>query len=126
MRITLFFIAIMSFMMTSCEKDTVVTDPVGVWKITKFTDDGIDETADFANYSFNFQADGKFIAKIGNQTYTGSWTNNSSVKKIDIKIQGTPILGTINDDWEIVELTTTTFKVKDDDSEGEEIIFTKM
>lgn len=126
MRITFFVTTIMAFLMTSCEKESTVTDPVGVWKITKFTDDGKDKTADFANYIFDFQSDGKFIAKIGNQTYTGVWNDNFDDDKMEFKIQGTQHLDTINDDWTIVELTTTTFKLKDDDSEGEEIIFTKM
>jgi hypothetical protein len=126
MRNTLFFVAIMAFMMSSCEKDNVATNPVGVWKISKFMDDGKDETADFTNYTFDFQADGKLIAKIGNKTYTGVWNDNLSDEKMELKIQGTQNLDTINDDWLIVEITTTTLKLKDDDSEGGEIVFTKM
>ncbi len=127
MRNTLFFVGIMALIISSCEKEnTSVANPVGLWKVTKFTDDGKDETADFTNYTFDFQTDGKLIAKIGNSTYTGVWNDNLSDEKMELKIQGTQNLDTVNDDWLIVELTTTSLKLKDDDSEDEEITFSKM
>ncbi len=126
MRNTLSFIGIIVLMLSSCEKENTAINPVGVWKITKFTDDGKDETADFKNYTFDFQTDGKLIAKIGNSTYMGVWNDNLSDEKMELKIQGTQNLDTINDDWLIVEMTATTLKLKDDDSENEEITFSKM
>ncbi len=127
MRKLLFFIGIMAFMISSCEKeDNTTTNPSGLWKVTKFTDNGKDETDDFKNYTFDFQENGKLIATIDNKTYTGVWNDNLSKEKMELKISGTQYLSTLNDDWLILEMTSTRLRLKDDDSENEEVLFTKL
>ena len=105
--------------LTSCNHDSDV-EPIGTWKVSYYVDSGKNETADFAGYTFEFQTGGKFIAKLAGATYTGTWNENSSSKKLDIKIAGTNKLDDVSDDWLILEKTSTSIKLKDDNSSSNE------
>ena len=107
------------FITSSCQQDNSV-EPVGVWKVAHFMDDGKDETSDFNGYTFDFQAGGKFVAKFSGKTVEGTWNENSSSKKIDIKISGDQKLDDISEDWLILEKTSTSIKLRDDNSSSDE------
>jgi hypothetical protein len=118
----LFFIPFLS----SCSKDNSVA-PNGVWKVAHYIDSGKDETSDFNGYTFDFQTSGKFVAKFSTRTTEGTWNENSSSKKLDIKISGDQKLDDISDDWLIMEKTSTSIKLKDDNaSSNEEIHLVKL
>lgn len=46
----------------------------GSWSITKFEEDGRDETSDYSGYSFTFNSDGSLTASNGQNTVTGTWS----------------------------------------------------
>jgi hypothetical protein len=120
-----FPILLISFLASSCYQDNV--EPIGVWKVTYYIDSGKDETSDFNGYTIDFQAGGKFIAKFSGRTETGTWNENSSSKKLDIKISGEKKLDDISDDWLILEKTGTSMKLRDDNaSSNEEIHLVKI
>jgi hypothetical protein len=81
----------------SCTNDSSV-EPVGVWKVSYALDSGKDETNEFNGYTFDFQTGGKFVAKFTGRTVEGTWNENSSSKKLDIKISGEKKLDDISDD----------------------------
>jgi hypothetical protein len=117
----LFFPIFIIAFISSCTKDNSV-EPSGVFKVANYIDSGKDETADFNGYTFDFQAGGKFVAKFSTKTVVGTWNENSSSKKLDIKISGEQKLDDISDEWLIVEKTSTSIKLKDDNSSSNEEI----
>jgi hypothetical protein len=114
---------------SSCQKDNVTTplDEVlepgevaykqpkpGVYTITKFTDTGDDETAQFNGYTFEFQADGDFIATTGGGTvFNGSWDLNGAETVMTLNIAGNAALNDLDDDdWTVVKITNKKIKIK--------------
>lgn len=98
----------------------------GTWKVTYFYDDK-DETSDFNGYTFDFKSDGKFVATFSSNTVTGTWSEDKSSNKLIINISGTKALEEIDDDWLILEKTSTSIKLKDDNTtKNEQVNFTKI
>jgi hypothetical protein len=44
------------------------------WRVTSFTEDGIDHTSDFTGYNFTFDDNNTVSATNGTNTYSGIWT----------------------------------------------------
>jgi hypothetical protein len=114
---------------TSCQKDNATTplDEVmapgevaykqpkpGVYTITKFVDTGDDETAQFNGYTFEFQADGDFIATTGTgDVFNGSWDLNAAETVMTLVISGTQALNDLDDDnWDVVKITNKKIKIR--------------
>jgi hypothetical protein len=109
---------------SSCSKEITIE---GVWKVVHYIDSGKDETSNFTGYSFDFQTGGTLVAKLPSGTKTGTWNENSSSKKLSIKISGEAKLDKISDDWIIVEKTASSMRFKDDNaSSDEELHLTKL
>jgi len=74
----------------------------GKWKVSKFEEDGKDETGHFSGYVFQFNTDGTITATSGNNTLKGTWTTGSddSKTKMNINFPSAP-LNELNDDWVI-------------------------
>lgn len=125
-------VVLVSIMMIagSCSKDesiaTVVEEEMapgeiamkepepGIYQITKFIDTGDDETAQFNNYLFEFQADGDFIAvKSNGTTFNGSWDLNSAETIMTLNIAGNEALDDLDDDdWKVVKITNQKIKIR--------------
>ncbi len=97
--------------------DTVLVNALtnGDWYITYFFDD-TDETADFANYIFNFASDNTATATDMSGTTNGSWsTSNGDETMLGLNLNfGTGIpLDELADDWDVLEVTNDIIRLKD-------------
>lgn len=133
---------VVCLMMTvsSCQKDntTTPTDEVlapgevaakqpkpGLYTITKFIDSGDDKTATFNGYTFEFQANGGFIATTGGVAFTGSWSLNGAETVMTINIAGNAALNNLDDDnWNVVKITNMKIKIKKNGPDN--VIFQKI
>lgn len=94
----------------------------GTWIVTSFIDSGVDETDDFAGYSFAFNADGSLVADNGTNTVEGSWsvTGDDSDDSMDdspdddsddidfnIFFASPDNFNELTEDWEIVSQSST-------------------
>lgn len=116
------------FLMMSCKKDDVkqkenIEEEItsGTWKITYFSDSGVDETANFTGYNFEFKTDGTLTASNGSNTYNGTWNvtdsnnNDDSPDDLDFTIYFnlTNDFEDLNDDWDITSHTETKLELID-------------
>ena len=110
---------------SSCKKDdnsasaqaTALNAAVvqGKWKVTFFTDNGIDETIHFIGYEFQFNSNGTVTATKGGITVSGSWisgTDDSAVKLI-LNFSTPDVFLDLNDDWHVVQQTNTKITLQD-------------
>lgn len=93
----------------------------GNWRVSYYYDDK-DETNNYSNHTFEFKANGQFVATFSGQSVTGTWVENSSSNKFVITITGTKVLDDLADDWLITEKTATSIKLKDDNSTKIEVL----
>ena len=116
--------------MNSCSKENVTPATVeeqlapgeflakapkpGTYVITKFIDTGDDETAQFNGYTFQFTANGGFIATTGSgQVFNGSWDLNSAETVMTLNIAGNNALDDLDDDdWSVTKITNLKIKIK--------------
>ena len=87
----------------------------GDWYVTYFFDD-TDETADFADYTFNFASDNTSTATDMNGTTNGNWSTASGDNtELGLNLNfGTSIpLDELADDWDILEVTNDIIRLKD-------------
>ena len=86
----------------------------GIYAITKFTDTGDDKTAQFAGYTFEFTADGAFIATAPNgNVFNGSYNLKNNSTMMNLSISGNKALKDLDDDsWNVVKLTNMKIKLK--------------
>ncbi|WP_412559972.1 hypothetical protein [Winogradskyella sp. MIT101101] len=87
----------------------------GDWYVTYFFDD-TDETADFADYTFNFASDNTATATDTNGTINGSWaTTSGDQTQLGLILNfGTSIpLDELEDDWDVLEVTNDIIRLKD-------------
>lgn len=118
----------LSIVIMGCTKDDSDTDsptPENVeqtittttWKITKFVEDGIDETADYQGYILQFNANGAAsISKNGAVITTGNWSARIDDGKSELffNFSGSEDIQELNDDWTIIELGARVIKMEDD------------
>lgn len=111
------------FALTSCTKtDKLPANPTvteilqqGKWKITLYTDNGTDDLFHYTDYSFTFGS-GTIAAVNKSSTTNGTFTlsndDDSGVKFI--LNFGTVIpFDELNEDWQIIEQTTTKIRLQD-------------
>ncbi|MFP4846260.1 hypothetical protein [Winogradskyella sp. PE311] len=87
----------------------------GDWYVTYFFDD-TDETADFADYTFNFASDNTATAMDMSGTTNGSWsTTSGDDTELGLNLNfGTGIpLDELADDWDVLEVTNDIIRLKD-------------
>ena len=98
----------------------------GLYRITRFVDDGRNETAEFKGYTFNFQADGDLIARTNEgERVEGEWKLNNNGTRMEIKISGKGALdGIDDDDWIVVSLTGSQIIIRNLDPDR--VVFTKI
>lgn len=85
------------------------------WKVTNFTEDGVDQTYYFSNYTFTFNEDGTMSATNGTNTYNGTWakgTDDSTPKLILTFSVSSGPFEEISEDWEILTSTTSIIDLK--------------
>jgi hypothetical protein len=86
----------------------------GTYTIVKFIDTGDDHTADFNGYTFDFQADGTFVAHTNTGgVFTGSWKLNQAQTRMTITISGNNKLKNLDDDnWRVAKITNQRISLK--------------
>ena len=124
----IFIVVFVSF--TSCKKDD--STPVifnsdaltsGTWRVTSFHESQSDHTADFSNYLFTFDANGTLTATISGTVTAGTWDFDDSSNELHLQIGSNSPLIDISKGWIILESTSTTLRLGDDSSSGEELDF---
>jgi hypothetical protein len=93
----------------------------GTWRITKFIDSGVDETADFTGYNFSFNSPNILIATNGINNYQGTWSvarsnsNDDSPDDLDfiINFNLTNDFEDLNDDWDFISQSATKIELID-------------
>lgn len=114
---------------SSCSKSDDVaainnTTPIaGTWRVSYYWDK-TDETSNFSGYTFSFNAGGQVVAVKGGSTINGTWSESST--KFIINFGADLVLSEINDDWQKIEKTATTIKLKDDNPlQDDQLTFVK-
>lgn len=116
----------------SCKKqqiqkleETIVS---GNWRITSFSEDGIDKTTDYTSEKLVFKSDGTLTAT-GSSAVNGTWDVRKEDdsdddfelfddKHIELNIYLPVPLSELSDDWEVESRSDSKIVLKDD-SEGE-------
>lgn len=85
----------------------------GTWYVSYFFDD-TDETSDYIGYNFTFNGSGVATAIKNTTTINGTWSNymDSGEEKLEFSFDGIT-LDELEDDWEVVEYSTTQIRLKD-------------
>lgn len=114
----------------STSADRVIsTAESGTWRITLFSEDGVNKTSDFDGYVFSFNSDGTIVATKGNTTVSGTWSvmddsSNSSSDDdgnstddddfiIFFNVPQSSDFEDLNDDWDIISVTTNKMELID-------------
>ena len=100
----------------------------GTWRVTEFTERGNNETSDFNGYTFVFDSNGSVTASLNSTNRHGTWSINNSATGFTLdfgaKSDANKPLGELTDDWEIISVTSTEIKLKEDnDASGEFLTF---
>ncbi len=87
----------------------------GSWKVTSYTEDGIDHLSCFTGYIFNFNSGGIVSAVHGSSSVSGTWSTGSddSQSKLYLQFSGSSCFLEISDDWHILEQTATKIRLED-------------
>jgi hypothetical protein len=79
---------------------------VGRYKITRFIEDGKNETSRFTGYRFAFQADSDFVARTNSgEIVEGNWALDTTGTVITIEHFRDGSLDKLVGDWKIIEAT---------------------
>ena len=92
----------------------------GDWYITYFFDDE-DETADFADYVFNYATDGTATATGPGGTTNGTWSTSSGDEtelELNLNFGTTPPLDELAEDWDVLEVSNEIIRLKDRSGDG--------
>ncbi len=127
---------LLSACMLSCSNDKNDPAPTvdrnapttGTWRVTLFSERGNNETSDFNGYTFTFDSNGSVTASLNGTNKHGTWSINSSATEFTLdlgaKSDANKPLGELTDDWEIISITSTEIKLKEDnDASGEFLTF---
>ena len=117
-------ICLATFIVASCSKSnnsssnsasaTQANLSQGIWRITLYNDSGVDELYHFTGYEFTFN-NGAITAQKAGSTVTGSYSSGTddSQQKLILNFGNTVPFDELNDDWHVVESTTTKIRLED-------------
>lgn len=90
----------------------------GEWTVILYTNEGVDETPDFDNYTFTFSSNGTFTATRGSLSVNGTWLRKADDSKekllLDISSATDSHLAELNEDWIISLMTDQNINLADD------------
>lgn len=86
----------------------------GNWVVTLYQEDASVKTTKFAGYTFIFNASNKITASKSGIAVDGKWgtATDSNKKKLYINFATTKPLSELNEDWTILEETTTKLRLQ--------------
>ncbi len=97
----------------------------GKWTVTKYSEQGHDETSNFSGYLFKFHQNGRLIVFTAGNEIEGSWvelTANKFVINLGQKDHTNKPLGGLSDDWIITSRSAKKFSLKDDTGTRDELV----
>jgi hypothetical protein len=108
-------------LVTACKKDekispsnssTVLQD--SNWKVTLFSEEGVNETSYFSGYTFDFMDGGVVKATSGSNTVNGTWAtrDDSGKTKLDLNFDDVNNFDELDEDWEILTQSSTKIELK--------------
>ncbi|UMY65616.1 MULTISPECIES: hypothetical protein [unclassified Flavobacterium] len=133
MKKSLFILAFLGLSLShiACSEDDSVSGPTasgisnivqdGSWKVTLYSEDGVDQTSNFNGYSFTFGSTMVVTAANSSNSYTGTWlvTDNgadddSASSDVDFSLLFTdPVLLTeLNEDWDVISSSSTKIQLR--------------
>jgi len=120
--LNILIIAVMFF--SACQKDTKNISPdlmKNKWEVSYFWDKDKDETYHFTNWEFSFEDNGILKASKSSDIVTGTWIEQSSSNsnsKLIINFGQIEPFDELNDDWHIIERTSSIIKLEDESGSG--------
>ncbi len=114
-----------SIMSLSCNKDddNIVVTPTpsavtstitqGAWRVTVYTDKGVNQLSWFSDYSFTFSNGTVKAVKTGS-TVTGTYAagNDDSKVKFILNFGSVSLFNELNEDWLVLEQTVTKLRLQ--------------
>jgi hypothetical protein len=87
----------------------------GKWKVTLYKDNGTDETYYFSSHEFLFNSTGTITASLNSNNSNGTWSSITDDSSLKLVIDfGTSLpLNKLNNDWHIIEQTSTFIRLED-------------
>ena len=87
----------------------------GEWKVASYIDDGNDQTADYTDFVFDFNADGTATATDSNGTTNGTWSVIIDDNELNLVLNfGTAFpLEELEDDWDVLDFTDVLVELQD-------------
>ncbi len=129
------YLFLLCSLISSCSSDDESNDTAldtfeattqsGTWRITRFVDSGIDETANFTGYNFTFNNNGVLSATNGINNYEGSWNiitdGGSDLDDLELTISFSlnNDFNDLTDDWDFISQTPTRLELIDISGGGE-------
>lgn len=121
---TVLLVATLVFVGVACNKikpkkvEKTMTE--GTWKVTLFSEDGVDETYYFNGYTFTFSDGGSVTAVNGNSSIGGTWSvsksgsdDDSKEAHFNLSFPNTNNFDELSDDWHIVSLSDNRLELED-------------
>lgn len=115
-KIRLYLILCLSFLFSFCSKQSTPEEEISetTWTISYFMDQQ-DRTADYRSFYFMFNQDGSLMAHQGQKLTIGRWSQSGSI--FQIYFQSNDLLLVLSKDWQIVEKTNASIKLRLADKE---------
>lgn len=108
-------------LVASCKKDEKISPSnsaavlqESTWKVTLFSEDGVNETSYFTGYSFDFMDGGIVKATSGSNTVNGTWATreDSGKTKLDLNFDDVNNFDELDEDWEILTQNSSKIELK--------------
>lgn len=116
---------VLQFVLSDCEPTVSPPSPElegfidnltgDAWSVSSFIDAGDDDTNDFANTTFTFNADGTVLAQRFSQQRTGQWAagEDDGVFELMIQFSGPALLNELNEDWKVAGFSSEELQLED-------------
>ena len=113
-------------------------DFIGEWRVTRFIDDGDDDTDDLDEFTLDFRDNNDLVIRKGAQSITASWSLSSNRRRLILDIDDNDAdqidpdddLEELDDDpWVFVSLTDQVMNLleyDDDDDDRDELTLTRL
>ena len=131
-RLLVFPVILLMIGLLACsDEETVPTDRAtiiailidGPWRVSFFFDKDEEETDEFDGLTFQFDSNGVFEAfQNGSLLKAGTWqlALDDGRQKLIIDIEGTQPLDELNEDWDILEVSSDLIRLEDNRDDNEE------
>ena len=105
---------------------SIVSD--GVWSVSSYLDNDMDETIDYNGYNLTFNTDGTVVADNG-APINGTWSVQNAGNKFVLDFGSSIPFDEFNDDWDVISVSDTQIQLQDvsgGDGGTDTLIFNKQ